>query len=322
MNYEIKYLKYKNKYLNIKNNFLGGAAHAKPAPIPIYCIDLLKNFLDENFNLTQDDMAILNSITPGPIDRIQITCNYELICEGKEPTGNILKLPEAIRNHIQQYITNPFLIDKTFEYLRKNYFEIYKKITGPDTWERRMKRIAELLKMYITKIIEQIPITEPVPLFWIVDLATIEPELAAKITKLYLFLIKNIIEYNTDGLYYTIILSPNDFSRPHFSIMPNTTLLGNSTINLNDLLYLLIQELQRIIYPDKDPEMMNAHYKLIQNNRMLNIDINKNNEVLFGRIVTKLFPIDSSKDDWDQYDYFMNYIRYEACGIFFRPMNE
>lgn len=284
--------------------------------MPIYCIDLLKNFLDEDFELTQEDIASLNDITKGPIDRIQTTCNYNLICEGKEPTGNILKFPEAIRTRIQQYITNPFLIDKTFEYLREHYIEIYKKITGPSTWERRMDKITKLLNNYIGKIIEQIP--NSVPIFWFLNINLIEQENAAEITKLYLFLIKNIIENNTDNKYYTIIHPSDDFSRPHYSIMPQNTDDGNT---LKKLLYSLIKELHRIVYIRKTEDEMESFYISRSVNRSTTSFELVEHSTLINSIFAKLFRVDTSKEGWEDYDYFMNYISYEGHGIFYQPMS-
>jgi len=196
MDYKNKYLKYKNKYLNIKKSFLylGGAEQTQQEELP-HCINLLKPFLEKEFGLSNE---LLYSTT------------FNIIKEtSKTSDCKIFALPQEIHERIQTFMYEFPLVDIRLKYLHDHHPDLYKLITGPTTWENRMKRIIELLKESFLifkqsvfdsngKIINQVTLTIHNNPITDAD-SNILRGLIEKIIYLYNLLIYNIIENNIIG---------------------------------------------------------------------------------------------------------------------------
>jgi hypothetical protein len=301
MNYEIKYLKYKNKYLNIKNNFLGGA-EASEMRQPANCIISFKKFLNESFGLTEDEYSSLDNITLG---------------DSKfHPTGkSSLELSPDLQEQINTYCINP--IDNIFTFLRQHYTVIYKSITGPDTWEKRMVKIIELLEKYKDTISD-------------IGLAKEEciiehNSLVADINKLYQLLIDNIIEYNTNNIYYIQIndreiMARHPDRRDDFRMRPQLSIVPNTVLD-NNILQLLITELHNIFYSSNTvtQDAIKTEYASRKSNRTVISPNFYKNETTFrgGMIISNLFRMYKRANDIP-YQGFINYIYYETLDIFYQ----
>ena len=220
MNYKNKYLKYKNKYLNIKKSFLylGGAEQ----DIPLFTnadIILFKEFLTKSFGLLDTDYKQLDTIKLLESNIFYNTCIN---------VPDKLSLSSDIHTNIQTFLNNVCVIDNIFSYLYNNNKELYILIAGPDTWEKRMKKITELLLQFVNSYCQ----TNASTCLYTEDNNT---TLLEDIIYLYKLLINDIIEYNEHNNFYTIAgdsIKPNQTLKNIFSILINTleTIRGRTCI--------------------------------------------------------------------------------------------
>ena len=308
MNYEIKYLKYKNKYLNIKNNFLGGGGAEAPETVQsANCIISFKKFLNDSFGLTEEEYSLLDNIQLG---------DSKLHPTGKPSSGSISGLSPDLQEHINTYCINP--IDNIFTFLRTtNHQVIYKSITGPNTWKKRMVKIIELLEKYVKTISDNGTAK--------MECKIEHDSLVADINKLYQLLIDNIIEYNTDNIWYQtnttlheVYMHPpgtplsNSRMRPPESIIPN--------IKLEEILQLLITELHNIFYSSNTVTQVaiKTEYELKKSNRTAKSpDFHKNETTFRGAIIISNLFRRLDRTNNISYQSFINYIYYETLAIFY-----